>query len=183
MGHQRFHGIPARRRWHIAGMTTFGGPMAASDFGAATLRPSRLDHCWACLKRPVRIPARSRRTGYRGRRDAVRAATGDGFASGGTPHLPRVWIAASCSSRTPANTPYRIGADALPAPFRGNSGAAARCPRRVQRLRARSERLTATMWWRWSRIFARRSVRYLYRPALRPCARGKAHAAGGGHCR
>jgi muramoyltetrapeptide carboxypeptidase len=48
MGHSDFTAFQLAALAH-AGMTTFGGPMAASDFGAATPSAFMLDHCWGVL--------------------------------------------------------------------------------------------------------------------------------------
>jgi muramoyltetrapeptide carboxypeptidase len=48
MGHSDFTAFQLAALAH-AGMTTFGGPMAASDFGAATPSAFTLDHCWGVL--------------------------------------------------------------------------------------------------------------------------------------
>ncbi|MET0683191.1 MAG: LD-carboxypeptidase [Casimicrobiaceae bacterium] len=48
MGHSDFTAFQLAALAH-AGMTTFGGPMAASDFGAATPSAFTLDHCWGLL--------------------------------------------------------------------------------------------------------------------------------------
>ena len=48
LGHSDFTAFQLAALAH-AGMTTFGGPMAASDFGAATPSAFTLDHCWGVL--------------------------------------------------------------------------------------------------------------------------------------
>jgi len=48
MGHSDFTAFQMAALAH-AGMTTFAGPMAASDFGAATPSAFTLDHCWGLL--------------------------------------------------------------------------------------------------------------------------------------
>jgi len=48
IGHSDFTAFQMAALAH-AGMTTFAGPMAASDFGAATPSTFALDHCWGLL--------------------------------------------------------------------------------------------------------------------------------------
>jgi muramoyltetrapeptide carboxypeptidase len=48
LGHSDFTAFQLAALAH-AGMTTFAGPMAASDFGAATPSAFALDHCWGLL--------------------------------------------------------------------------------------------------------------------------------------
>jgi muramoyltetrapeptide carboxypeptidase len=48
LGHSDFTAFQLAALAH-AGMTTFAGPMAASDFGAATPSAYTLDHCWDLL--------------------------------------------------------------------------------------------------------------------------------------
>ena len=48
LGHSDFTAFQLAALAH-AGMTTFGGPMAASDFGAETPSAFALDHCWGLL--------------------------------------------------------------------------------------------------------------------------------------
>src|SRR6185295_13255634 len=48
MGHSDFTAFQMAALAH-AGMTTFAGPMAASDFGAATPSAFTVDHCWGLL--------------------------------------------------------------------------------------------------------------------------------------
>ena len=49
LGHSDFTAFQLAALAH-AGMTTFAGPMAASDFGAATPSAFTLDHCWGLLE-------------------------------------------------------------------------------------------------------------------------------------
>jgi len=48
IGHSDFTAFQLAALAH-AGMRTFAGPMAASDFGAATPSAFTLDHCWGLL--------------------------------------------------------------------------------------------------------------------------------------
>jgi muramoyltetrapeptide carboxypeptidase len=48
LGHSDFTAFQLAALAH-AGMTTFAGPMAAADFGAATPSAFTLDHCWGLL--------------------------------------------------------------------------------------------------------------------------------------
>ena len=48
LGHSDFTAFQLAALAH-AGMTTFAGPMAVSDFGAATPSAFTLDHCWGLL--------------------------------------------------------------------------------------------------------------------------------------
>ena len=48
LGHSDFTAFQLAALAH-AGMTTFAGPMAASDFGAATPSAFTIDHCWRLL--------------------------------------------------------------------------------------------------------------------------------------
>jgi muramoyltetrapeptide carboxypeptidase len=48
IGHSDFTAFQLAALAH-AGMTTFAGPMAASDFGAAAPSAFTLDHCWGIL--------------------------------------------------------------------------------------------------------------------------------------
>jgi muramoyltetrapeptide carboxypeptidase len=48
LGHSDFTAFQLAALAH-AGMTTFGGPMVAADFGAATPSAFTLDHCWGLL--------------------------------------------------------------------------------------------------------------------------------------
>jgi len=90
LGHSDFTAFQLAALAH-AGMTTFAGPMAGSDFGAATPSAFTLDHCWGLLGSD--------------RYEVECALDGPDFAGegtlwggnlamvahlAGTPHLPRV---------------------------------------------------------------------------------------------
>jgi hypothetical protein len=103
LGHSDFTAFQLAALAH-AGMTTFGGPMAASDFGAATPSAFTLDHCWGVLGSDrYEFPCDLDGPDI----DVEGTLWGGNLAMVshlvGTPHLPRV-DTASCSSRTSANT-------------------------------------------------------------------------------
>ena len=158
LGHSDFTAFQLAALAH-AGMTTFAGPMAAYDFGAATPSAFTLEHCLGLLgSDALRGRVRARRSRLRGRGHAVGRQPRDGRAS------RRHAASAARRRRHPVPRGHRRApvpdrADALPAPFRRHPRAAARgAARRVQRLRARARTTTATTPRRWSRISARRSA-------------------------
>jgi hypothetical protein len=174
MGHSDFTAFQLAALAH-AGMTTFGGPMA-SDFGAATPSAFTLDHCWGVLgsdRYEFRCDLEGPDIEVEGTLWGGNLAMVSHLV--GTPHLPRV-DHGICSSRTLANT-LTGSSGCLSAPFRGNSGAATRGARRVQRLRARSND-NGTMR-RHGRAFSCDARCMLYRP---PGHVPESHTTCRGHC-
>ena len=178
LGHSDFTAFQLAALAH-AGMTTFAGPMAAYDFGAATPSAFTIDHCWGLLgARPLRGGVRARRSRLRRRGHALGRQPGDGRAS------RRHAASAARGPRHPVPRGHRRAplpdrADALSAPLRRAfwRGSARCCSvRSTDTSSARTT--TATTRRRWSPIFRATRRAPIHRPAVRPRA-GEAHAAGG----
>ena len=101
---QRLHRISARRAGARRDDVSFAGPMAAYDFGAATPSSFTLDHCWGLLG-SASYEVECALAGPRFRLEGTLWGGNLAMVAHlvGTPHLPR-WTAASCSSRTSANS-------------------------------------------------------------------------------
>ncbi len=75
MGHSDFTAFQLAALAH-AGMTTFAGPMAAYDFGAAIPSAFTLDHCWGLLGATrYEIDVRARGSRFRRAKACCGAAT------------------------------------------------------------------------------------------------------------
>jgi muramoyltetrapeptide carboxypeptidase len=156
MGHSDFTAFQLAALAH-AGMTTFAGPMAAYDFGAAIPSAFTLDHCWGLLGAT--------------RYEVECALEGPDFAGegtlwggnlamvahlAGTPHMPRV-DEGILFLEDISEHPYRIERMIYQLHHAGCSCASVPCCSATSATTSSVRTTTATMRRRWLRTSARGS--------------------------